>query len=223
MEHEGHRKRLRDRFLKGGSEALHDYEILELILFMAIPRRDVKPLAKELLTHYKSLTFLLNAPLLELSSFPGLTEGGAIALKVSHGLAERVTFEKILEAPLFNKTPELEHYARLRLKDPYREQLLVFFLDKKGRYLGEKITDMGTLGDISIHPREIVRAALSFNCSGLILVHNHPHDEGSPSPEDISSTEILSKILAPLEIRIVDHLILGQTARYSFEANGLLP
>jgi len=220
MQHTGHRQRLKDRFFQNGAMALHDYELLELILFLAIPRKDVKPLAKALLQHYQTLNNLLTQQTNDLALFPGLGQSGALSLKLAQGLALKITQETISESPILNHPQQLTHYARLRFPSPHVEQFLVFYLNDQGHYLGDKILASGTLDDVLICPREIVRTALSYNATGIILVHNHPHGDATPSAADIETTKQLVHVLTPLRIKIRDHLIIGRADTFSFHEAG---
>lgn len=218
----GHRQRLKERFLKGGTCALPLYELLELVLYIAIPRKDVKPLAKRLVERYGTLQHLCGAPVDELKAFDGLGEGAIHVIKLLHALALTLSEEAVREAPLINTTENVVRYARLRLENPNLEQCHVFYLNHKGLLIMDEIHQTGTACRTAIYPRELIRSALNAHALGMILVHNHPSGDPTPSEEDKEMTQLLVDLMAPLEIDFVDHIILGMQSYFSFKENNFI-
>ncbi len=218
----GHRKRLRRRFLKAGPDALPDYELLELLLFAAIPHRDVKPLAKQLLEHFGGLGGVLTAPAEQLERRAGLGPAAAATLKVVHAAAERMLRETVLERPAIAGWQDLLRYLDIALKYEKTEQLRLLFLDRRNCLIADEVQQRGTVDHAPVYPREVVRRALDLNASALIVVHNHPSGDPSPSPGDIAVTRELAQAAGAVGIALHDHLIIGRKGHASFKSLGLL-
>ncbi|MDD3028722.1 MAG: DNA repair protein RadC [Alphaproteobacteria bacterium] len=217
----GHRKRLRSRFLDAGAEALQDYELLELLLFSAIPRQDVKPLAKKLLTEFKSLWNVLNAPKDRLLA-SGLSEQAVSTVLIVGAVTLRAQKESLIGLPLLNNWQRIVDYCRLAMAHEPVEQFRLLFLDRKNKLLAEEIQQKGTLDHTSVYPREIVRRALEVGAGALVLVHNHPSGDPSPSKNDIAMTQAILAACQPLGIAVHDHLVIGREKTVSFKHMGLL-
>ena len=184
----GHRDRLRQRFLEGGAEALPDYEMLELLLFLSIPRKDVKPLAKQLLARFGGFAAVLNADISALTEIKGITETTAAMLKTVEASARRLAKTEILDRPVINSWERLVDYCRVNLAHLPREHLHVLFLDRKNAVIAGETQGIGTVDHAPIYPREVARRALELNASAVVLVHNHPSGDPCPSAADIEAT-----------------------------------
>jgi DNA repair protein RadC len=217
----GHRQRLRERLLKSGAEALQDYELLEVLLFAAIPRRDVKPLAKKLLAEFKSLWALINASPERLVQ-SGLSENAAATLLVSGGLALRAQKKEIVGGTLLNNWRRVIDYCRMAMAHETVEQFRLLFLDRKNRLLAEEVQQKGTIDHTPVYPREIVKRALEIGAGALVLVHNHPSGDPAPSKEDIAMTRDVVAACHSLGIVVHDHVIIGQNGVASFKNLGIL-
>jgi DNA repair protein RadC len=218
----GHRQRLRDRLLTAGQDALADYEILETILFLSQPRGDVKPLAKTLLQTFGTLTHVFGAPVDDLKKVSGMGDTTIATLKSIQAVALRMGHEELAQRPLMNDLSQLIRYCRLRLVDPKIEQFQIFFLNKKQRLIREEIHQVGTIDHSVVYPREVIKKAMDCGASQLLLVHNHPSGDPSPSLEDIKLTQYLVEAGAKLDIFVKDHIVLGVTGYCSFRAENLL-
>lgn len=218
----GHRDRLRERFMRAGSDALNDYELLELILFRAIPRRDVKPLAKDLLKRFGGFAETLAAPLPRLMEVKGVSEGVARELKIVHAAALKLTQARVLKRPVISSWGELLAYCRAAMADDAVEQFRILFLDKKNILIADEVQQRGTVDHTPVYPREVVKRALELGASAIILVHNHPSGDPTPSRADIAMTEEIVKAAGALNIRVHDHLVIGKAMEASFKSLGLL-
>lgn len=219
---QGHRARLRERFLAVGPDGLQDDEVIELLLFLSIPRGDVKSLAKRLWKQYKNFQTLCSRPKEELLRFEGMGQSSVATLKIIHTLALKLEHENISQKPILNNIKSLVYYSRLKIANPDIEHCLLFLLDAESRMIHEEVHQIGTTDHLAIYPREITKLALNHNAFGLILVHNHPTAEATPSEADIHVTHHLHQCLDPLNINLIDHLILGQNGSYSFKESGRL-
>ncbi len=217
----GHRDRLRQRFLAAGPEALHDHELLELLLFQAIPRRDVKPLAKSLLARFGTLWAVVNAPPAELKRF-GLSDASAVALAVVGATALRMARQQLIARPVLSTWDALVDYCQGALAHERVEQVRVLFLDKRNQLIADEAQQRGTVDHTPIYPREVVKRALDLGASALILVHNHPSGDPTPSRDDIEMTRRLAAALAAVGIEVFDHLVIGRGRHTSFKALGLM-
>lgn len=218
----GHRERLREKLLVHGENSLADYELLELILMMALPRIDVKPLAKTLLARFKNFAGVLNASPEELMSVKGIKETTAAMIKTIPAACVRLTKVEILDTPVFNSWSKIQDYCFLKLAHKKNERFHILFLNIKLHLIADEEHQHGTVNHTPVYPREILSRALALNASSLILVHNHPSGDSKPSEGDINITEELRKILKMSDISIYDHLIIGRQGIYSFRRHGLL-
>lgn len=218
----GHRQRLRERLLTVGGEQMPDYELLELVLTMAIPRRDVKPLAKTLIDHFGSFAGVIAADQAALENVKGMGEGAVAALKVIEAAAVRLAREEISEKPLIGSWNRLLDYCRTSMARGQTEQFRVLFLDRKNRLIKDEVQQTGTVDHTPVYPREIMKRALELGASALILVHNHPSGDPTPSRADIEITKEVQKAAQALGVQVHDHLIIGRSGHTSFKSQGLL-
>ncbi len=219
--YEGHRDRLRARFLAAGGDTLPDYEMLELVLF-AIPRKDVKPLAKELIEHFGSFADVIAAPPERLRKFPGLKDSGIANLKAVHEAARRLTKGRMLNRPVVSSWDALLDYCSATLSRSEVEEFHILFLDRKNALIADERHQHGTVDHTPVYPREVVKRALELGASSLILVHNHPSGDAAPSRADIAMTREIVAAAKALKIEVHDHLVIGRGTHSSFKALGLL-
>jgi DNA repair protein RadC len=217
----GHRERLRDRALAGGLAAVPDYELLELFLFRSIPKKDVKPLAKQLLARFGSLSAVLAATPEELKTLKGIGDTVALDLKLLHEAALRSAKEQVGKRPVISSWSALLAYVKTALAHESREQFRVLFLDKKNQLIADEVMNRGTVDHAPVYPREVARRALELSASALILVHNHPSGDPTPSSADVDMTRQIVEALRPLRIAVHDHLVVGREGVASFKALGL--
>lgn len=218
----GHRKRLRTRFLKGGEKALPDYELLELILCGVIPRGDVKPLAKVLLEETGSLAGLLQADLEKLKSIPGIGESTIALLKVIYEVSCRVIREELRKETVFESWQAMINYCRARMSHVAVEQFRLLFLDHKNQLIADELQQQGTINRTPIFPREVVKRSLEVGATSIILVHNHPSGDPSPSEADIEITRKIIEAATALDIQVLDHLIVGKYGHVSLREKRLI-
>lgn len=218
----GHRQRLRERLLSIGGEQMQDYELLELVLTLAIPRRDVKPLAKALIDHFGSFAGVIAADQAALEKVRGMGEGAVAALKVIEAAAVRLAREEISDKPLIGSWNRLLDYCRTSMGRAQTEQFRVLFLDRKNRLIKDEVQQTGTVDHTPVYPREIMKRALELGASALILVHNHPSGDPTPSRADIEITKDVQKAAQALGVQVHDHLIIGRSGHTSFKSQGLL-
>jgi len=219
--YEGHRDRLRARLLEAGAQALQDYELLEILLFAAIPRRDVKPLAKKLLTECKSLWSLLNTDVMRLRAL-GLSEATIALLRAVAIAGLRAHKSEIIHQPVLSSWQRVVDYCRAAMAHETTEQFRLLFLDRRNCLLAEEVQQRGTVDHTPVYPREIVRRALEVGAGALVLAHNHPSGDVTPSRADIDMTLAIQEACRPLDIVIHDHLVIGRDAVASFKELGLL-
>ncbi len=218
----GHRDRLRQRFLENGADALADYELLELVLFLAIPQRDVKPLAKNLIARFGGLPEIMNAPIEELVKIDGIKENTAIALKSITALSNRAAKNSLMQKPILNSWDRLMDYCRSTMAHETREHFRILFLNKKNELIADEIQNSGTVDHTPAYPREIMKRALELAATALILVHNHPSGDPRPSQADIDMTRQIIKAGEPFGIVIHDHIVVSRNGHTSFKSQGLL-
>jgi len=218
----GHRDRLRQRFVENGPNALQDYELLELLLFMAIPRRDVKPLAKKLLKQFGSLPEMMNATINELVKIEGLSENTAIALKAVTAIAHRTLKQELMQKPVLNSWTRLMDYCHTTMAHEKNEHFRILFLNKKNEMIADEIQNSGTVDHTPAYPREIMKRTLELGATALILVHNHPSGDPKPSQVDIDMTQNIITAAKPFSIAIHDHIIVSRNGYTSFKNLGLI-
>ncbi len=212
----GHRERLRGRFCEAGAEALSDYELLELLLFRALPRRDVKPLAKTLLTKFGAFAEVIAAPETRLAEVKGLGGAGITELKIVQA-ASRLLRGAITNRPVLSSWSSVLDYCRTAQGFADREQFRVLFLDKRNALIADEVQQIGTVDHTPVYPREVVKRALELSASAIILVHNHPSGDPTPSQADIQMTKAIIAVAGPLGIALHDHLIVGKDGHASLK------
>lgn len=213
----GHRDRLRARFAEAGGDALPDYELLELVLFRSIPRRDVKPIAKELMRRFGSFAEVLAAPPHRLSEVDGVGESVARDLKIVEAAARRLAKGAVAKRPVLGSWSAVLDYCRAAMAFADREQFRLLFLDKRNAVIADEVQGSGTVDHTPVYPREVVRRALELSASALILVHNHPSGDPTPSQADIRMTREIAEIAKPLGITVHDHIIVGREGHASLK------
>ena len=219
---EGHRERLRERFLQNGDTALADHELLELILFYAIPRRDTKSIAKGLLKEFGSLSAVLSAKAEDLAQISGLSENSAGLLKAVYAAASRMAQKQIMNQLVLSNWEQLLSYCHVAMANLPTEQLRVLFLDKKNKLIADEVKQEGTVDHTPAYPREIIKRALNLGASAIILVHNHPSGDPTPSRADMQLTDTVAEVAQLMGITLHDHIIIAKTAHYSFRSEGLM-
>lgn len=217
-----HRQRLRDRFMKAGSTALADYELLELLLFRAIPRRDVKPLAKQLLAEFGDFNRVISAPASRLRRVKGVGEAAVQELKIVEAAAHRLGQARIMGKNALTSWSSLMEYCKISMAHRETEQFRILFLDRKNILIADEEQARGTVDHVPVYPREVAKRALELNASALILVHNHPSGDPTPSEADISMTERINVALNVLGVTLHDHVVIGQATDVSFRSLGYL-
>jgi DNA repair protein RadC len=218
----GHRERLRARFVKGGGDALADYELVELVLFRAIPRRDVKPLAKALLARFGSFAGVVSARPERLREIAGLGEAAIVELKIVAEAAKRFAKVKVENRPAMGSFSAVLDYCRTAMAFLDREEFRILFLDKKNLLIADEVQSTGTIDHAPVFPREIIRRAFELNATALILIHNHPSGDPSPSQTDIQMTRQIVSLGKSLNVAVHDHLIIGRDGFTSFKSLQLI-
>jgi DNA repair protein RadC len=218
----GHRERLRERFRKAGAEALADYELIELILFRAMPRRDVKPIAKALLARFGSFGEVISARPERLSEIDGLGEAAIVEIRIIEAAARRLAKSSIEKRPSLSSFSAVIDYCRTAMAFLDHEEFRILFLDKKNFLIADEVQGVGTVDHAPVYPREIMRRALELSASALILVHNHPSGDPEPSAEDIYLTHQIIAVGKPLKVNVHDHLIIGKHGHASLKGMRLI-
>ncbi|MFO1242103.1 MAG: DNA repair protein RadC [Rickettsiales bacterium] len=218
----GHRSRLRERFMTGGNSALADYELLEMVLFAAHPRGDVKPLAKQLIQHFGSFAGVIEASPEALSSVENVGDSAIAAIKLVGAAAERLLKQQASEGPIIQSWTALLDYCKVAMAAKKVEEFRILFLDAKHKLIGDEVQNRGTIDHTAVYPREVLKRALEFHASAIILVHNHPSGDPTPSKADIDMTKAIVQAARALNISVHDHLIIGKKGHYSFKSNGLI-
>ena len=218
----GHRERLRKKIVQFGAETLQDYELLEALLTAAIPRRDVKPLAKEILQTFGSLSAALNAKPEELTRISGIKEATVTLFALVREASIRMLKSQIVDAPVINSWNSLVAYCRASMGQKKIEALRVLFLDSQCRLIKDEIMQTGTINQTVVYPREVARRAMELGAMSIIIVHNHPAGDLRPSKADVAMTQTLRDALKPLNVTLVDHLIVSKTGFMSFKDCGYL-
>lgn len=217
-----HRQRLRDRFMQAGGATLPDYELLELVLFRAIPRQDVKPLARLLLDTFGDFNRVITASPARLQMVKGAGPAVVLELKLVEAAAQRMMRARVIQKPLLSSWDALLDYCHTTMSHRETEQFRVLFLDRKNVLIADEEQAKGTVDHVPVYPREIVKRALELNASALILVHNHPSGDPTPSDADINMTHQVKDACDALGLTLHDHLIIGKSRELSFRSQGYL-
>ena len=215
----GHRERLRSRFLERGEQALADYEMLELLLMQAIPRRDVKPLAKDLLKQFKTFAGVLNAPANELKKLDGIGDSVIMTLKLAVGISDVYRRSAAKQGDVFNNRIEMLDYLYTRMSPLQHEEFHVIYLDSKNRIIHDECLFRGTINQSAVYPREVIKSALNHGAAGIVITHNHPSGNPEPSMADELITADIAALALNMGITVQDHIIIGHDRHYSFAEN----
>ena len=218
----GHRERAREKLINAKSGTLQDYELLELLLFMAIPRRDTKALAKDLIVKYGSFAKVVNAEHESLLEITGVKQNIYACFKLIKECSARITREEIRNKPIISSWQSLLDYCRTIIGHIEKEAFLVLYLNNQNELIDEDLHDYGTVDQISVYPREITKRALFLNASAIILAHNHPGGNTKASKSDVEVTQQIFRALSPFKINIHDHIIISDKSFFSFKSEGLL-
>jgi DNA repair protein RadC len=218
----GHRDRLRARFAETGDDGLPDYELLELVLFRSIPRRDVKPVAKELIRRFGSFAEVLAAPAGRLRQIDGIGDSVILDLKIVEAAARRLARGAVAKRPVLSSWSAVIEYCRTAMAFAEREQFRILFLDKKNQLIADEVQQSGTVDHTPVYPREVVKRALELAATAVILVHNHPSGDPTPSSADIAMTREIIAVAKPLGIAIHDHIIVGRDGHASLKGLKLI-
>jgi len=218
----GHRDRLRARFRDAGPDALADYEMLELILFRAIPQRDVKPLAKALLERFGSFAEVISAPPERLKEVDGLGEAAVTEFKIVAAAAQRFAKGEVRKRPVLSSWSSVIDYCRTAQAFAEKEQFRILFLDKRNQLIADEVQQEGTIDHTPVYPREVVKRALELSATAIILVHNHPSGDPTPSSADIEMTKQVATIAKPLGVQLFDHIIVGKDGHASLKGLRLI-
>ena len=219
---DGHRARMRDRLLRAGPDALADHEMIEMLLFLALPRRDTKPLARALLARFGSFANAIAAPLADLRGIDGLGDAGIAALKLAQAAGIRLARAEIVDRPLLANWDALLGYLNAALSRDRIEQVRVLYLDTRNRLIADEAQARGTVNHTPVYAREVVKRALELHATALLLVHNHPSGDPSPSAADRSTTAEIRRAAEAMGLVLHDHIIIGNGATFSFRAVGML-
>jgi DNA repair protein RadC len=218
----GHRERLRERFREAGSDAVSDYELLELVLFRAIPRRDVKPLAKSLIERFGSFGEAIAAPWPRLAEVEGLGDAAITELKVVEAAAHRLARGEVKRRHVLSSWTAVLDYCRTAMAFAEREQFRILFLDKRNQLIADEVQQVGTVDHTPVYPREVIKRALELSATAVILVHNHPSGDPTPSRADIEMTRQIADVAKPLGVAVHDHIIVGRQGHASLKGMGLM-
>ena len=218
----GHRERLRARFRDAGSDAVSDYELLELVLFRTIPQRDLKPLAKELIAKFGSFAEVLAAPAARLEEVKGIKEATSTDLKIVHAAAGRLARGQVKGKPVLSSWTAVLEYCRTTMAFADKERFSIIFLDKRNQVIADEVQQEGTVDHAPVYPREVVKRALELSATAIILVHNHPSGDPTPSRADIQMTQQIVEIAKPLGIAVHDHIIVGKEGHASLKGLKLI-
>ncbi len=218
----GHRERLRERFYGAGPDALSDYELLEMALFPALPRRDTKPLAKALIKTFGSFAEVIHAPVARLREIEGIGEASINQLKLIAAASSRVAKGEVKSRNALSSWQEVIDYCRTSMAFSDKEQFRLLFLDKRNQLIADEVQQTGTVDHTPVYPREVIKRALELSATALILVHNHPSGDPSPSQADIQMTKAIIEIAKPLGIAVHDHIIVGKSGHASLKGMRLI-
>ncbi|HET6222423.1 MAG TPA: DNA repair protein RadC [Dongiaceae bacterium] len=221
-DHLGHRQRLRQRFLEGGPGALADYELLELLLFSVVPQKDTKGMAKALIKRFGSFAGVFAADPAALREIKGIKDTGIAFLKSVQAAAERIAREEVTGQPVIGSWKKLIDYCRTAMAAERIEQFRLLFLDNKNALIADEVQQRGTVNHTPVYPREVVKRALELGASAIILVHNHPSGDPTPSEDDIAMTKEVAAAAEKLGIAVHDHIVIGRKGHASFRTLGLL-
>ena len=219
--HAGHRDRLRARFVEAGPNALADYELLEMLLFRTIPRRDTKPIAKALIARFGSFAGVLGADAKRLCEVSGVKEAVAADLRLVAEAGRRILKNEIREREILGSWDAVVAYCTAAMAHESREQFRILFLDKKNVLIADEVQQTGTVDHTPVYPREVMRRALELSATALILVHNHPSGDPTPSRADVEMTNQIAEIAKTLNITVHDHVVIGKTGHVSMKGLGL--
>lgn len=219
---EGHRQRLRERFLNSGLDGFQDYEVIELLLTLGTPRKDCKDAAKAALAKFKTLQRVLEAPTREICEVNGLGPKNVFGLKLIKAVSERYLKKKLIKKDPVNNSKELFEYLCHSIRDKAREYFKIIFLDSKNRVISSETHSRGSVTASSVYPREVIHSALKHNAAALIFAHNHPSGDPKPSPEDVAITRQLVFAGNVMGITVHEHIIIGDTGYFSFADHGYI-
>jgi DNA repair protein RadC len=218
----GHRKRLREKFLKGDLDGFHDYEIVELLLSLGTPRRDCKPQAKEALRRFKTLRGVMEASVQELQDIKGIGPHSVFGIKFMQAVAREFLKEKSLERQVCSSSQEIYDYFYHTMRDLKKETIKIVYLNSQNHILEIQDFGQGTVDSNHIYPREVIEGALKCRAVGMVIVHNHPSGNPEPSASDFSLTRNMVLSATAMQVKIMDHIIIGDNRFYSFAGQGLL-
>ena len=218
----GHRNRLRKRFLQAGADSLHDYELLELLLFQAIPRRDTKPLAKALIKRFGSFSAVIQADPTALQEVKGVGGNVVIALKTVAAAVSLLTREEVLEKTVLGSWDRLLAYLRVKMAHEKKEQFRILFLDTKNTLIMDEVQQTGTVNHTPVYPREVIKRALELGATAIIMVHNHPSGDPTPSDADVEMTREVQDAGEKLGVMLHDHVIIARNGHTSLRSMGLI-
>ena len=218
----GHRMRLRERFRGAGADALSDYELLEMVLFRALPRGDVKPLAKSLIKKFGSFAEVVHAPATRLREIDGVGEATITELQLIAAAANRVAKGQLQQRTMLSSWNEVIDYCRTSMAFADKEQFRILFLDKRNQLISDEVQQVGTVDHTPVYPREVIKRALELSATAIVLVHNHPSGDPTPSSADIHMTKAIIDIAKPLGIAVHDHIIVGKNGHASMKGMKLI-
>ena len=221
-DHTGHRKRLRQRFMKAGADALPDYELLELVLFAAYTRRDVKTLAKALLKRFGSFAEVISADPRALKEVEGVGAATVLALKTVQAAAVRMARGEVMQRPVLANWQKLLDYCRTSMAYEDTERFRILYLNRKNVLIADEVQQKGTVDHTPVYPREVVKRALELGASAIVMVHNHPSGDPTPSQADIEMTREVAEAAKKLRITLHDHVIIARNTHASFKSLLLL-
>jgi DNA repair protein RadC len=218
----GHRKRLKEKFLSGDASIFSDYELLELLLFQVIPRRDTKPIAKEMLEIFGNLKAIIHASADKFNEIPSIKDSGYLQFKLLKELLSRVLYDEIKQQNIISSWGALLNYLKFNMSYIPLEQFRILYLNKKNILLADEVIGSGTIDQIAVYPREVVKRALFYEAGAIILVHNHPSGDSKPSAADLELTKHIVAACTLVNVQVHDHVIIGKGTYYSFKTEMLL-
>jgi len=222
IRYKSHRTRLRDRYLKTGMDGLADYELLELLLTFSIPRKDVKPLAKDLIERFETLANVFDAEPEDISSVEGMGQMSSIQISLVRDLCIKYLEGKMIDTDVMSNPKAVYDFSRLIIGGKFIEFFMIIFVNAKNEVSGYEVIGEGTVDNVAVYPRKILKSAIKKNASGVILVHNHPSGHPEPSESDRELTKEIIKASATMELRVLDHLIVTRNNYFSFMDSGLM-